>query len=93
MAASNDDELVIQTNHIINTTEDIEKSIARNEEDTKRVMDHIKELENELLVQQDLQMIVARIFSTKTQAIPIKTHLDWMEMGLYNLLKDYLTPF
>ena len=93
MATSNDDELVTQTNHIINAIENHENRITRNEEDTKRLMDHIKGLENELLIQQDLQMIVARIFSIKTQAISIKTHLDGIEVGLYNLLKGHLTPF
>ena len=46
-----------------------------------------------LLFQQDRQMIVARIFSIRTQAISIKTHLDVIEVGLYNLLKGHLTPF
>ena len=38
-------------------------------------------------------MIVARMFSIKTQAISIKSHLDGIEVGLYNLLKGHLTPF
>ena len=45
-------------------------------------MDHVNGLKNELLIQQDLQMIVARTFSIKTQAISIKTHLDGIEVGL-----------
>ena len=93
MATSDDDELVTQTNHIINAIENHENQITRNEENTKRLMDHIKGLENELLVQQDLQMIVARIFSIKAQAISIKNHLYSIEVGLYNLLKGNLTPF
>ena len=56
-------------------------------------MDHISWLENQLLIQQDLQMIVERIFLIKTQAISIKTHLVGIEVGLYNLLKGHLTPF
>ena len=56
-------------------------------------MDHIKGLENELVIEKDLQMIVARMFSIKTQAISIKSHLDGIEVGLYNLLKGHLTPF
>ena len=56
-------------------------------------MDHTEGLENELLIQQNLQMIVARIFSIKTQAILIESHLDSIELGLYNLLKGNLTPF
>ena len=40
-----------------------ENRITRNQEDTKRLMDPIEGLKNELLLQQDLQMIVAQIFS------------------------------
>ena len=36
---------------------------------------------------------MARILSITTQAISIKTHLDGIEVGLYNLLKGHLTPF
>ena len=46
MATSDDDELVTQPNHIINAIENHENRITRNEENTKRLMDHIKGLEN-----------------------------------------------
>ena len=81
IATSNDDELVTQTNHIINAIEDHENRIVRNDEDIKRLMQHIDKLEEEILISQDLQMIVARIFSIKTQALSIQTHLEGIEVG------------
>ena len=93
IATSNDDELVTQTNHIINAIEDHENRIVRNDEDIKRLMQHIDKLEEEILISQDLQMIVARIFSIKTQALSIQSHLEGIEVGLYNLLKGQLTPY
>ena len=93
IATSNDDELVTQTNHIINAIEDHENRIVRNDEDIKRLMQHIEKLEEEILISQDLQMIVARIFSIKTQALSIQSHLEGIEVGLYNLLKGQLTPY
>lgn len=93
MAISEDDDLVTQTNHIINAIEDHENRITRHDEDIKRLIDHISKLEEELVITQDLQMIVARIFSIKTQALSIKNHLDGIEIGLYNLLKGQLTPY
>ena len=74
MATSNEDGLVTETNHIINTIEDHENRIVRHDDDIKRLMQHINKLEEELVITQDLQMIVARIFSIKTQAISIQNH-------------------
>ena len=82
IAFSNDDELVTQTNHIINAIEDHENRIVRNDEDIKRLMQHIDKLEEEILISQDLQMIVARIFSIKTQVLSIQSHLEGIEVGL-----------
>ena len=62
MATSEDDDLVTQTNHIINAIEDHENRINRHDEDIKRLIDHISKLEEELIITQDLQMRVARIF-------------------------------
>ena len=92
MATSNEDELITQTNHIINAIEDHENRITRHEDDIKRLVQHIDKLEKELIITQDLQMIVARIFSVKTQATSIQNHLENIEIGLYNLLKNQLTP-
>ena len=75
MATSNEDDLVTETNHIINAIEDHENRIVRHDDDIKRLMQHINKLEEELVITQDLQMIVARIFSIKTQAISIQNHL------------------
>ena len=93
MATSNDDELVTQTNHIINAIEDHENRIIRHDDDIKRLFQHINKLEDELIIAQDLQMVVARIFSIKTQGISIQNHLNGIEIGLYNLLKGQLTPY
>ena len=93
MATSNDDELVTQTNHIINAIEDHENRIIRHDDDIKRLFQHINKLEDELILAQDLQMVVARIFSIKTQGISIQNHLNGIEIGLYNLLKGQLTPY
>ena len=71
MATSNEDDLVTETNHIINAIEDHENRIVRHDDDIKRLMQHINKLEEELIITQDLQMIVARIFSIKTQRISI----------------------
>ena len=87
MATSNEDDLVTETNHIINAIEDHENRIVRHDDDIKRLMQHINKLEEELVITQDLQMIVARIFSIKTQAISVQNHLEGIEIGLYNLLR------
>ena len=93
MATSNEDDLVTETNHIINAIEDHENRIVRHDDDIKRLMQHINKLEEELVITQDLQMIVARIFSIKTQAISVQNHLEGIEIGLYNLLRGQLTPY
>ena len=93
MATSNEDDLVTETNHIINAIEDHENRIVRHDDDIKRLMQHINKLEEELVVTQDLQMIVARIFSIKTQAISVQNYLEGIEIGLYNLLRGQLTPY
>ena len=71
MATSNEDDLVTETNHIINAIEDHDNRIVRHDHNIKRLMQHINKLEEELVITQDLQMIVARIFSIKTQAISV----------------------
>ena len=55
MATSEDDDLVTQTNHIINPIEDHENRITRHDEDTKRLIAHISKLEEELFKNRVLQ--------------------------------------
>ena len=93
MAVSSDDELVTSTNHIINAIESHENRITRSEENVARLMKHIRLLQKELYVLNDVQMTLARIFSIKTQAIDIRSHLDNVENGLYNLIRGTLTPY
>ena len=62
-------------------------------EDEKRKKDHIKGTENNLLIENDLQIIISRNFSIKTQVISIKSHYDRIEWGFYNLPKCNITPF
>ena len=93
MVTSNDDELITTTNHIINAIEDHENRITRSEEDTKRLMMHVKELEKELFILNDFQLTTARILSIKTQALSIKNHVETIENGLYNLIRGQITPY
>lgn len=52
IASSNEDDLVTQTNRIINTIEDQENRIIRYDDDIKLLRYHINKLEEELMITQ-----------------------------------------
>lgn len=92
IAGSNENDLISNQNHIISAIQDENNRICRYEDNIKHPTNHIKELEKELLIMNDIESTFIKILGIKTQPIAITNHLQEIEVGLYNLIKGQLTP-
>ena len=92
--ASGDDneEVAIQSNHIVTALQDTSNRISRNEAKIKQLTDHIEKLKYELVIARKKDAVVIRSLGLKTEAIGITNHLQEIQLGLFEILKGNLSP-
>ena len=93
MANWGDDDLVTNQNHIITAIQDQDNRLNRNEDNIKRLANHVEQLEKHLYIMNQVQEALITALSIKNQAVEIVNHIQDIEIGLYNLLKRNLTPY
>ena len=87
-----DDSLIDNSNHIITSIQEHETRIHREEEKTKQLKEHIEHLEEELVGQRKTEDIFIHLFTIKTFSSSTTRHLLRLQDGLYELLKNKLSP-
>ena len=66
--------------------------LERTEADVNRLSKHIDDLEKHLLIMNDLDTAFIKILSIKSQCDEVASHISNIEMALYDLLKNKLSP-
>ena len=94
MAGSQDteDNLIDNSNNIITSIQAHETRIHKEEEATKQIKTNLKELEKQIIRNNALSSMFINIFTLKTFASTISRHLIRFQDGLYQLLKNKLSP-
>ena len=94
MSASDDtdDELIDNSNNIIKTLQAHENAINRNEATLKDIRTQIDNLENTISLEKKTTDAYIRLFAIKLFGTTTTQHLSRMQDGLYQLLKNKLSP-
>ena len=90
--ASNNDEIVDDTNHIVEAIEDHENRLLQTEHQTKRLKKHVKQLTKEVMLNRNLSESIINAVAIKTIANSLARNLQDIQNGLYELLKNRLSP-
>ena len=94
MSSSEDsqDELIDNNNNIITSLQTHESAIHRNEESIKQIKTHLKNLEEHLSIERRVNDVYINLFSLKVFGSITTQHLQRIQDGLYQLLKNKLSP-
>ena len=87
-----DDEIIDNNNNIIRSLQTHENAIHRNEATIKRVKENIKKLENYLSIEKRTTDTYINLFAIKVFGSTTTQHLQRIQDGLYQLLKNKLSP-
>ena len=94
MSSSQDtsDEIIDNNNNIIRSLQTHENAIHRNKETIKRVKENIAKLENYLSIEKRATDTYITLFAIKVFGSTTTQHLQRIQDGLYQLLKNKLSP-
>ena len=92
MANQDNSDLIDNNNHIIEPIQEHKMRISRQEQLTKEMKKHLEGLEEELLITKQINNLFVHIFGIKTYATSITRHLQTSQEGLYQLLKNKVSP-
>ena len=87
-----DDEIIDNNNNIIRSLQTHENAIHRNEATIKRDKENIKKLENYLSIEKRTTDTYINLFAIKVFGSTTTQHLQRIQDGLYQLLKNKLSP-
>ena len=91
-ADDTDDELIDNSNNIIKTLQSHENAIHRDEAAIKEMKDHVIKLKKTISLETKATDAYIRLFSIKLFGSTTTQHLERMQDGLYQLLKNRLSP-
>ena len=86
------DDLIDNNNHIIQSIQEHETRIARQEQMTKQMKKHLEGVERELIMTKNADNIILHMIALKSYATTITRHLQRFQEGLYTLLKNKVSP-
>ena len=89
---SNNDNIVDDTNHIIEAIQDHDNRLLQNEHQTKRLQQHVKDLSKEVMLNKDVGKALINAVAIKTISNSIARNLQNLQNGLFELLKNRLSP-
>ena len=94
MSSSQDSEndLIDNNNNIITSLQAHESAIHRNEESINQIKTHLKNLEKDLSIKNKVNDVYVNLFSLKIFGSATTQHLQRIQDGLYQLLKNKLSP-
>ena len=94
MSSSSDTEnaLVDNNNHIITSLQSHENAIHRNEAALNQMKDHLLKLETHLSIEKQTFDVYLGLTAIKIYGTSTTTHLQRIQDGLYELLKNKLSP-
>ena len=91
-ADDTDNELIDNSNNIIKTLQSHENAINRNEDAIKEMKENIDKLENTISLEKRVTDAYIGLFAIKLFGATTTQHLERMQDGLYQLLKNRLSP-
>ena len=91
-ADDTDEELIDNSNNIIKTLQAHENAINRDEAGIKEMKKHIDKLENTISLEKKVTDAYIGLFAIKLFGATTTQHLERMQDGLYQLLKNKLSP-
>ena len=91
-ADDSDDELIDNSNNIIKTLQSHENAINRDEAAIKEIRNQIDDLENAISLEKKAKDAYIGLFAIKLFGSTTTQHLERMQDGLYQLLKNKLSP-
>ena len=89
---SNNDNIVEDTNHIIEAIQDHDNRIIMNKRQTNRLKKHVEDLSKEVMINKDVGKALINAVAIKTISNSIARNLQGLENGLFELLKNRLSP-
>ena len=92
MANQDTSDLIANNNHIIESIQEQETRLSRQEQMTKEMKKHLAGLEKELFVTLHYQKLIVHMLGIKTYATSVTRHLQRFQEGLYELLKNKVSP-
>ena len=81
------EDLIDNNNHIIQSIQEHETRIARQEQMTKQMKKHLEGEERELVITKNADNLIIHMIALKSYASTITRHLQRFQEGLYTLLK------
>ena len=87
-----DDELIDNSNNIIKTLQSHENAIHRDEAAIKEIKDQVEKLEKSISLEKRASDAYIGLFAIKLFGSTTIQHLERMQDGLYQLLKNKLSP-
>ena len=91
-ADDTDNELIDNSNNIIKTLQSHENAINRDENAIKEMKENIDKLENTISLEKKVTDAYIGLFAIKLFGATTTQHLERMQDGLYQLLKNRLSP-
>ena len=92
MSSSKEDELIDGQNHMILALQDHESRLSRNEDDVDKSKHHLEKIDSELASMISQNTILAECETVNILARHLTTHLMSLQNGIYDLLKNKLSP-
>ena len=91
-SSDTEDDLVDNNNNIITSLQAHESSIQREKQTIKQIKTHLDNLEKYLSIEQRTQDTYLNLFAVKMFGTSTTQHLQRIQDGLYQLLKNKLSP-